>query len=97
MMPYDIPYIGSSLDVGTEPYCNSSFIVVSSYSSVVESGRCSGNLVRRKFEQSTTVASQRHLGGHTGLLLQSLFKRVSSEPETNIKMLSEDHCYNRRV
>jgi len=46
-------------------------------------------LVRRKFEQSTTVASQRHLGGQTGLLLQSLFKRVSSAPETNIKMLSE--------
>lgn len=54
-----------------------------SYSSVVERGRCSGNLVRRKFEQSTTVASQRHFGGHTGLLLQSLFNRVSSAPKTN--------------
>lgn len=67
------------------------FVQCFSYSSVVESGRCSGNLVRRKFEQSTTVASHRHLAGQTGLLLQSLFKRVSSEPETNIKMLSEKH------
>lgn len=42
-------------------------------------------MVSRKFEQSTTVASQRHLGGHTGLLLQSLFKRVSSAPEIRYK------------
>lgn len=42
-----------------------------SHSSSVEDGRCSGNLVRRRLEQSTTFASQRHLAGHTGLLLHS--------------------------
>lgn len=89
----NIPYVGISLDAGTYCNCNSFVFLFNafSYSSVVESGRCSGNLVERKFEQSTTVASQRHLGGHTGLLLQSLFKRVSSAPESNIKMLSENH------
>lgn len=71
----------------SEMFFTISSMCVCSYSSVVERGRCSGNLVRRKLEQSTTVASHRHFGGHTGLLLQSLFNRVSSEPETNTQRL----------
>lgn len=42
---------------------------------------CSGILVSFRLEQSTTLDSQRHLGGHTGSLLQALFRRVSSVPE----------------
>lgn len=51
------------------------------YSSVVDAGMCSGILVSFRLEQSTTFDSQRHLGGHTGSLLQALFRRVSSVPE----------------
>lgn len=42
---------------------------------------CSGILVSFRLEQSTTLDSQRHLGGHTGSLLQALFRRVSSVPD----------------
>lgn len=51
------------------------------YSSLVDAGMCSGILVSFRLEQSTTLDSQRHLGGHTGSLLQALFRRVSSVPE----------------
>lgn len=50
------------------------------HSSVVDEGMCSGILVSFRLEQSTTFASQRHLGGHTGSLLQALFRRMSSVP-----------------
>lgn len=52
-----------------------------SYSSLVDEGMCSGILVSFRLEQSTTLDSQRHLGGHTGSLLQALLRRVSSVPE----------------
>lgn len=51
------------------------------YSSLVDAGMCSGILVSFRLEQSTTLDSQRHFGGHTGSLLQALFRRVSSVPE----------------
>lgn len=51
------------------------------YSSVVDVGICSGILLSFRPEQSTTLDSQRHLGGHTGSLLQALLRRASSVPD----------------
>lgn len=52
---------------------------------------CSGILVSFRLEQSTTLDSQRHLGGHTGSLLQALLRRVSSVPEREtMQTLLED-------
>lgn len=56
--------------------------VCASHSSSVDGGRRWGNLVSRRLEQSTTLASHRHLTGHTGLLLHSWLSRRSSAPET---------------
>lgn len=54
--------------------------VAHTHSSVVEVGICSGILVSFRPEQSTTLDSQRHLGGQTGSLLQALLRRASSVP-----------------
>lgn len=53
----------------------------------------SGILVSFRLEQSTTLDSQRHLGGHTGSLLQALLRRVSSVPEwETMQTLLEDNA-----
>lgn len=70
----------TDLILPTFPVTSNPFLLLGPYSSVVEVGICSGILVSFRPEQSTTPDSQRHLGGHTGSLLQALLTRASSVP-----------------